>query len=174
MDLLTTHTHDSELHVTTALSLISTFYKSLLQTLNLLLAAVSSLEVPWQRLLTVEILQLHALKFFVYRPQYRPAYSTQIKVKITLRLTVSQSVSHGVEPPTWGSWPNIYYCLTITVLLLWGALSEENTGLTYSTEFAQLSLSLMLRPTVSRPVCLGIKHPSGACDQIFISARNTE
>jgi hypothetical protein len=37
-----------------------------------------------------------------------------------------------------------------------------------------LSLSLMLRPTVNRPVCLGMKHPSGAYDQIFFSVRNTE
>jgi hypothetical protein len=32
-----------------------------------------------------------------------------------------------------------------------------------------LSLSFMLRPTVSRTVCLGINHPFGAYDQIFIT-----
>jgi hypothetical protein len=34
-----------------------------------------------------------------------------------------------------------------------------------------LCLSLMLRPTVNQPFCLGIKHPSGAYDQSFITVR---
>jgi hypothetical protein len=35
-------------------------------------------------------------------------------------------------------------------------------------DYSGLESSLMLRPTVSRPVCLGINHPSGAYDQILL------
>jgi hypothetical protein len=57
----------------------------------------------------------------------------EVKVKVTLRLTVRQSISQSVlvSGPIWGSWQDIYYCLTVTVLLLWVALSDERTGLSF-------------------------------------------
>jgi hypothetical protein len=45
------------------------------------------------------------------------------------------------------------------------------TAASFQWHFLILSLSLMLRPTVSRPVYLGIKHPCGAYSQIFITVR---
>jgi hypothetical protein len=42
--------------------------------------------------------------------------------------------------------------------------------LPYSTPLYQLSyleVEVNLRPTVSRPVCLGVRRPSGTCDQFF-------
>jgi hypothetical protein len=45
------------------------------------------------------------------------------------------------------------------------------TPLWLNYDWLVLESSFMLRPTVSRPVCLGIKHASGAYDQIFITVR---
>jgi hypothetical protein len=52
---------------------------------------------------------------------------TDLFFKVILRLrSVSQSVF--VSSTVWDSWPDIYYCLTVTVLFLWGALSDERMG----------------------------------------------
>jgi hypothetical protein len=62
LDLLTTYTHDSKLQAITVSPLIATIHKSTQHPQSIFHPTVSS-AVPWQRLLTVEILQLHALRF---------------------------------------------------------------------------------------------------------------
>jgi hypothetical protein len=60
-----------------------------------------------------------------------------------------------VSSPICGSWPDIYYFLTVTVLFLWDALSEERTGLSfvYAAGPRQHSLSLVQIPWDSWPSC---------------------
>jgi hypothetical protein len=91
MDLSTTSLHQSRLQVITALSIISTFYKSLQHSTSLFQPAVSSSAVSCQRLLTAEILQLHALRFYL---QLTTNWLAPIVFTITTR-----HVSHRRHPP---------------------------------------------------------------------------
>jgi hypothetical protein len=70
MDLLTICTHHSEVQARTALSLISTFYKSLAHAK----CSLSSLDVSWKQILTMEVLQLLCLRIV----RWLTLHSTQL------------------------------------------------------------------------------------------------
>jgi hypothetical protein len=47
--------------------------------------------------------------------------------------TDGQSVSLAwYQVPIWGLWPDFYYCQTIAGFLIWGALSDERTSLSFT------------------------------------------
>jgi hypothetical protein len=54
---------------------------------------------------------------------------------------------------------------------LLGPLERPNLNHWKTYVKIKVKIIVMLRLTVSRPVCLGIEHPSGAYDQIFITVR---
>jgi hypothetical protein len=33
--------------------------------------------------------------------------------------------------------------------------------------YSEVEVEVRLRPTIGRPVCLGVRRPSGTCDQFF-------
>jgi hypothetical protein len=88
MDLLTTYTRHSEVQALTRLSLIFTLHKSPQHLLSLSQPTVSSSAVTWQRLLTVEIFQLHALR--------SPCHSRPCRALVNCQLNYSAICS---QPP---------------------------------------------------------------------------
>jgi hypothetical protein len=68
-----TYTHHSEMQGNIALSLISTIHSSPHRTISFLRPAVSSQALLWQRILTMEILQLPTLRSFLRRISFRTA-----------------------------------------------------------------------------------------------------
>jgi hypothetical protein len=82
MDLLITYTHDSELQALVTLSLVYTLYKSLEHAKS----SQSSLDVSWQRILTVET---------PYLPSLRSSYHNRpCRTLVNYQLTRSQRQSY--------------------------------------------------------------------------------
>jgi hypothetical protein len=48
--------------------------------------------------------------------------------------TDGQSASLSwIKAPIWGLQPDFYFCQTVVSLLMWGALSDEMTGLSFTS-----------------------------------------
>jgi hypothetical protein len=81
--------------------------------------------------------------------------NVRVRVRVTLRLTVSQSVCLGVEPRL-GLMTRYLIRLKVTVLSIWGALSDERSGLSFVSQ-VKVKVKVTLRLTVSQSVSLGVE-----------------
>jgi hypothetical protein len=120
--------------------------------------------------------------------RHRLVVRVRVRARVTLWLAVyRQSLRLGVKPLE--DHEQIFFkmnpcchspCVTSSLMrgwvcLLWICLAFVKCKYrTYSMILKILPFfkdKVMLRPTVSRPVCFGVKSPSGAQDQISITVR---
>jgi hypothetical protein len=66
-----------------------------------------------------------ALHWFLAWPKFC------VKVKVMLRPTLSRPIFLRVKHPFGAPRPDFYYCQTVVGLLMWGALSDERTDLSF-------------------------------------------
>jgi hypothetical protein len=85
----------------------------------------------------------------------RPRLHTGVlhSLSLMLRPTVSRPVCLGIKHPSRGLRPDFYYRRTVAGLLMWGAVSDEWTGLSFTVAAgsSQRRHSLVRAPLDSRP-----------------------
>jgi hypothetical protein len=88
--------------------------------------------------------------------------------------TVSRPVCLSVKTPTWGPRQDFYYCQTAVGLLMWDALSDERTGISFIIEAGprQRSHSRVRVPLDSWPYFtvpeVRLHQPGGPGPRIYI------
>jgi hypothetical protein len=87
-----------------------------------------------------------------------------------LRLEPQRTALHAVRDGVRAQGPSVPLWLDLPLPL---PHTPIFTVITFDSlkQASQSEVKVMLRPTVSRPVCLGIKHRSGGYGQIFITVR---
>jgi hypothetical protein len=98
-------------------------------------SAVFTSVVPWYRLLTVEILQFHALRFYLHnlpcRTQMNWLGQSQSQIQSYVTTDGQSPCLSWNNAPIWRLRPDFCYCQIVAGLLMWGNLSDERTVLLF-------------------------------------------
>jgi hypothetical protein len=107
---------------------------------------------------------------------FEPASTLVYKVKVILRPTVQSASPSWNKAPIWGLRPDLYYCQTVAVLLIWGALRREDGSVVCQTRSAIISLLSGCTVCILQVIkCMYIQHTriQGLCQFRFSTAGNS-
>jgi hypothetical protein len=104
--------------------------------------------------------------------RYAPSLvKVKVKVKVMLRPTVNRPLCLGTKhPPIWGLRPDVKYCQRVAGLLMWGALSNERTGLSFARVIVRSNKSVCTVYILHVIKCMYIQHIQGLCQSTLSTA----